>query len=161
MVFISQELHALFEITAQEIFCNIKALQFVHSLKLLLSLASSNIKILVLNLDSLDLFLDFTLPFLVVISLSLVILIFELPNLLNLMFFFNFENCLIDTFTQENVQNWLDLLIVVEKIVIFDLSDFIDTCFLWNILWSRWFWLEIIGLQFHFCLLRFGLSLLG
>ena len=103
MVFISQELHALFEICAQEVFSNIEALELIHGFELLLSLASSDVKVLVLDLDSLDLFLDFTLPFLVIISLSLVILIFELSNLLNFMFFFDLKNSLVYRFAQENI----------------------------------------------------------
>jgi hypothetical protein len=126
---------------------------------LLLSLASSDVKVLVLDLDSLDFFLDLTLPFLVIISLSLMILIFELTNLFNFMLFFNFKNSLVDALAQENIQDWLNFFIIVEEIVIFNLCDFIDTCLLWNVFWSWWFWLEIISLQFHFCLCWFGLSL--
>jgi len=159
VIFISQELHALFEICAQEVFSNIEALKLVHGLKLLFSLASSDIKVLVLDLNSLNFFLDLTLPFLVIISLSLVILIFELTNLFNFMLFLNFKNSLVDTLAQENIQDWLNFFIVVEEIVIFNLCDFIDTCLLWNVFWSWWFWLEIISLQFHFCFCRFGLSL--
>jgi hypothetical protein len=97
VIFISQELHALFEICAQEVFSNIEALKLVHGLKLLFSLASCDIKVLVLDLNSLNFFLDFALPFLVIISLSLVILIFELTNLFNFMLFLNFKNSLVDT----------------------------------------------------------------
>ena len=161
MVFIGQELHALFEICAQEVFSNIEALELIHGFELLLSLASSDVKVLVLDLDSLDLFLDFTLPFLVIISLSLVILIFELTNLFNFMLFFNFKNSLVDTLTQKNIQDWINLFIVVKEIIVFNLCNFIDTCLLWDVFWSWWFWHEIISLQFHFCLCRFSFSLLS
>lgn len=152
-------MHTLFEISVQEIFCNIKALKLVHGFKLRFSFTSSNIEVLVLNLDSLNLFFNFTLPFLVIISLSLMILIFELSNLFNFMLLFNFKNSLINTFAEKNIENWLNLLIIVKEIIIFNLSDLIDTSFLWNVLRSWWFWLEIVSLQFHFCLswLRFTL----
>lgn len=51
--------------------------------------------------------------------------------------------------------------IIVEKIMVLNLCDLVDTSLLGYIFWSLWFRLENISLQFHFCLIRFDLSLLG
>ena len=87
------------------------------------------------------------------------VLILKLPNVLELVLLFHLESSLLNRFIKQNVQNWLDFNVIVEKVVVFNLSDFVDTCLLWNVFWSRWFRLEYICLQFHFCLIRFCFAL--
>ena len=145
----------------EEVLGNVQALEFVHCLDLLFTLGSCVVESLVLLLDAVALPPDLLLPVFVVGILSLLVFCFELSNLLKLSLLFDFEDSLLYRLRKEHIENRLDFLVVMEEVVVSNLSDLVDSCLLWDVLWCRWFWLEIIGLQFHFCLLRFGLSLLS
>ena len=80
VVFVSQKLHARFEIVRQEVLSNMHALQLVHGLLLLLPLHPSVLKSLVLDLDPLNLLLDFLLPVTIINLSSLVIFILKLSD---------------------------------------------------------------------------------
>ena len=67
----------------------------MHGLQLLLSFGTRIIQGLVLLLDELDLSLDLLSPLVLVVLLSLLVLLFEFADLLQLSFFFHFENGLL------------------------------------------------------------------
>ena len=81
------------------------------------------------------------------------ILVLELPNFFQLLLLFHFQRGLVDCLAQQHVENRLYFLVIVEEIVVFDLSYFVDACFLRNVAFFFWLRLESVGLQFHFCFL--------
>lgn len=87
------------------------------------------------------------------------IFVFELTNFFKFVLFFNLQSSLLNSLVKQDIQNWLHLNIIVEQVIIFNLSDFINSCFLRDIFWCWGFRLENIGLQFHFCFIRFSLAL--
>ena len=99
---------------AQEILGDVHALQLLHGVELLLSLLPSVIKSLVLLLDPGDLSLDFLLPVGILQLPPLVVLVFELPDLLQLVLLLHLEHGLLDSLVEEDVEDWLHLYIVVE-----------------------------------------------
>ena len=161
VILVSQVLHASLKIIAQEIFGDVHALKLLHGIELLLSLLPSIIQSLILLLDPGYFPLDFLLPVGILKLSSLVILIFELTNFFKLVFFFNLWSRLFNCLIEQNVKDWLHLNVVVEQVIIFDLSDLINSCFLRDIFWCWGFRLENICLQFHFCFIRFSLALFG
>lgn len=114
VVFIGQELHALLEIVGEALLGDVETLKLVHGLNLLLALDPGVLKSLVLDFDSLDLFLDFLLPFRILNLSSLVILVLKLPDFIEFKLFFDLQTRLIDRFAEENIQNWLDFFVIVE-----------------------------------------------
>jgi len=69
----------------------------MHRLDLLLSLVSSGFEELVLLLNPLDLALDVLLPIFMELALSLLVVAFELPDVIELSVFFDFKKCLFDS----------------------------------------------------------------
>ena len=124
-----------------------------------MALLSCVIKSLVFQLDAVNFLLDFHLPFTIFDLSAFVVFILKFSNLFKLLLFFNFKSCLINRLWEKDIQNRLDFFVIVEKVVVFDLCDLVNTCFLWDIWWSWGFRLELVSLQFHFCLvwLRFAL----
>jgi len=147
-------LHGTHEAAAQEVFADVQALQLVHGLNLLLTLSSSVVQGLVLLLDEIDLTLDFLLPFVLVLGLSLTVFGLVLANFVQFGFLFYFEDGLLTGLGEKHVQDWLYFAIIVKEIVITDLGDFVDSSLLWDVLWRRWFWQELVSLAFHINLLR-------
>ena len=68
----------------------------MHSLYLLVALGTRNCQSLVFLLDQRDLAVDFLLPLCVIILLSLLVLLFEFANLLQLGFFLDLKDGLLD-----------------------------------------------------------------
>jgi hypothetical protein len=66
---------------------------------------------------------------------------------------------LLDGFVEQNIKNWLNFNIIIKQVMIFDLSDLVNSSFLRDVFRSWWFRLEHICLQFHFCLIRLGFTL--
>lgn len=89
------------------------------------------------------------------------VFVFELTNFFKLMLLFNLKSCLLDCFVKQDIENWLYFYIIFKQIIIFNLSNLVNSCFLRDVFWSLGFRLENIGLQFHFCFIRFGLALLS
>ena len=136
-------------------------MKLVHGLNLLLSLHSCVLKSLILDFDSLYFTLHFLLPVAIFNLTAFMVVILELPDLLELLLFLYLKSSLVDALGQENIKNWLNFFIIVEKIVILNLGDFVNSSLLWNILRFKRFRLENISLQFHFCLFWLLLALLG
>lgn len=131
----------------------------MHSFDLLFSLDSCSVKGLVLSLDSLDFPLHFLLPVLVLNLLSLSALVLEVPNFVKFGLFLDFKDSLFTGLGQEHVKNWLHFSVVVKEVVVLDLSDFVDTRFLGNVLRSFRFGLENIRLGFHISFFWLSLTL--
>lgn len=161
MIHVTQELHALLEVSGQEVLRKVHALKLLHGLKLLFALHASIVECLVLSLDALYFPLYFLLPVAIFNLTAFVIFEFEFSNLFKLMFFLDFQGSLLNRLHKQHIQDWLNFYIIVEKIMVLNLCDLVDTSLLGNIFWSWWFRLENISLQFHFCLVRFDLALLG
>jgi len=89
VVLVSQELHALLEISGQEVLSKVHALKLLHGLELLFALHASIVEGLVLSLDALYFPLYFLLPVTILNLTTFVIFKFEFSNLLKLMFFFD------------------------------------------------------------------------
>lgn len=89
------------------------------------------------------------------------VVVLELFDVFVLELLLDLETSLINGLAEQDVEDRLDLLVVVEEVVVFDLSDFVDARLLWDVLGTGRFRLENIGLQFHICLIRLGLALLG
>ena len=68
----------------------------MHSLYLLVALGTRNCQSLVFLLDQRDLTVDFLFPLSVIILLSLLVFLFELADLLQLSFFLNFKDSLLN-----------------------------------------------------------------
>ena len=75
------------------------------------------------------------------------------------MLFFNLEGSLFNRLVEQHIKNWLDLNIIIKKVIILNLSNLINSSFLRDVFWRWWFRLENICLQFHFCFIRFRLAL--
>ena len=132
----------------EEVLGNVQALEFVHCLNLLFTLGSCVVESLVLLLDAVALPPDFLLPVFVVGILSLLVFCFELSNLLKLSLLFDFEDSLLYRLRKEHIENRLDLLVVMEEVVVSNLSDFVDSCLLRDVLWSWRFRKENVSLSF-------------
>lgn len=68
----------------------------MHGLHLLLTLGTRIVESLVLLLDQVDLAFDLLLPLVLVVLLTLLVLLFEFTDLLQLCLFFNLENGLLN-----------------------------------------------------------------
>ena len=133
----------------EEVLGNVQALEFVHGLDLLLTLGSCVVERLVLLLDAVALSSDLLLPVLVVGILSLLVLCFELSDLLELSLLLYFEDGLLYRLRKKHIENWLDLLVVVEEIVVSNLSNLVDSGLLRDIFWSWRFRKENVGLSLN------------
>lgn len=161
VVLVSQELHRGLEVLTEEVLSDIHTLKLLHGVELLLSLLPSVIKCLVLLLDPGNLSFDLLLPISVLQLPSLVVLIFELPDLLKLVLLLDLKDSLLHGLVEQHVEDWLHFHIVIEQVVVFDLGDFVDAGLLGDVLGSWWFRLENIRLQFHFCFIWLSFALLG
>lgn len=152
-------MHALQEVSGEEVLRDVHALELLHGLKLLLSLLSGVLEGLVLLLDAADLSFDFVLPIGVLKLPPLVIFIFELSNFFKLMLLLHFQDCLVYRLVKQDVQDRLDLDIIVEEVIVLDLRYLVDSRLFRNVFRSWRFRLENVSLQFHFCLIGFSLTL--
>jgi hypothetical protein len=151
MILVRQLLHALLEVRRQEALGDVEALQLLNSIELLLSLLPRIFEGLVLLLYPLYFSLDFLGPLCLFGLAPLMITELVLPDLLELMLFFNLQGSLLDGLVEQDIENGLDLDIVIEQVIVFNLSDLVDAGLLGHVLWSRRFRLESVCLQFHFC----------
>jgi len=117
---------------------------------LLLALSSCNVKSLVLLLNATHFTFDFLNPVLVGLLLAFVIFTFEFADFFQFSFFFNFKKSLLNRLGEKHVENRLDFSVIVEEIVVFNLSDLINTGLLRDVL-GRWrLRLEVVSLAFNF-----------
>ena len=154
-------MHGAHVASSEELLRNVEALQLVHSLDLLLTLGARIVQSLVLLLDERDLALDLLIPLSVRVLLSLLVLLFEFADLLKLSLFFNLKDGLLGRFRQKHVEDGLNLSIEIEKVVVADLSDFVDASFLGHVLGGRRFRQEHISLRLHVVLFRCRAALLS
>ena len=133
----------------EEVLGNVQALKFVHSLNLLFTLGSCIVESLVLLFDAVALPSDLLLPVLVVGILSLLVFCFELSDLLKLSLLLDFEDSLLYRLRKEHIENWLDFLVVMEEVVVSNLSDFVNSSLLWDVLWSWRFRKENVSLSLN------------
>ena len=133
----------------------------MHSFYLLFTLGSCVIESLILLFDALSLAPHFLLPWFRCSILPLLILSFEFSNFFELSFFLDFKNCLLDCLGEQYVQNWLDFFVIIKEIIVSDLSDFVDSSFLRDILWSWRFRKEYICLCLNSYLFRRSSTLLS
>ena len=89
------------------------------------------------------------------------VFIFELSYLFKFMLFLHLEHSLVDRLVQQHIQDRLDLNIIIEEIVVFNLGYLVDSRLFWDVFWSWRFRLENVSLQFHFCFIWFGFALLS
>ncbi len=137
-------------------FSKVETLEFVHCFDLLISFGTLVFQSFVLLLDPLDFAFDFLVPVAAEVYLSLLVISFELPDLLKFGFFLNFEQRLLHRFGEEHVEDWLHFSVVVKQIVVLDLSYLVNACFLRDVLRTWVLFHEFICLNFHFKLLRLG-----
>ena len=112
----------------------------MHRFDLLLPLCSGVVKSLVLLLNSSALPSDFLLPLLVIVVLPLLILCFELSDFFQFCLFLYLEDGLFNSLGEKHIENRLDFLVVVEEVIVSNLSDFVDSSLLRHVLWSWRFW---------------------
>ena len=86
----------------------------MHSLYLLVALGTRNRQRLVFLLDQRDFTVNFLFPLSVIILLSLLVFLFELADLLQLSFFLDLKNGLLDGLGQQDVENGLNLAVIVK-----------------------------------------------
>ena len=122
----------------------------MHSFNLLVAFGPGLLERLVFLFDPLDFTLDFFFPSVMQIHLALFIFTFEFANLVKLCFLLDFHQGLFHGLGKEHIQNWLNLALVVEKVVIAYLGDFINTSLLGNVLGGSGSGLEGVGLTFDF-----------
>lgn len=159
VVLVGQLLHALLEVRRKEALGNVETLELLDRVELLLSFVSCVLQCLVLLLYPLYFSFDFLRPLSFFSLAPLMITEFVFPDLFELMLLLNLQSCLLNRLVKENVQNGLDLDVVIEQVIVFNLSDLVDASLLWHVLWSWRFRLESVGLQFHFCLIWLYFSL--
>ena len=133
----------------------------MHGLDLLLTLGTCVVEGLVLLLDQRDLALDFLLPLVVIVFLSLLVLGLEFSDFLQFSLFLDFENGLLASLGQQDVQNWLHLSVIFKQIVISNLGLLVNASFLRHILGRGRLGQEIVSLHFHGALLGSVAALLS
>jgi hypothetical protein len=129
----SQKLHSIVEAALEEVLGHLKALEFVHSLHLLLTFGSSNVKLFVLLLDAAHFTLHLLNPVFVGLLLALRVLAFEFADFFQFGFFLDLKKSLLHRFSEQDIENRLDFSVIVKKVVVFNLSDLINTCLLGDI----------------------------
>jgi len=160
VVLLGEKFHAIFKIIRQQSFCNVKTLNFRNCFHLLFSLHSRGIECLVLRLDALNFFFYFLFPFVSIGETTFVVSLFVLTDLVQFEFFFHFQRGLFNRLGEQNVENGLNLNVVIEQLVVFDLRDFVDTCFLRQVPWRLWFGQEHVRLHLRVEFIRPQLVLL-
>ena len=75
------------------------------------------------------------------------------------MLLLHFKDSLVDGLVKQHIQDRLDLDIIIEEIIVFNLGYLVYSRLFRNIFWSWRFRLENVSLQFHFCLICFGFAL--
>jgi hypothetical protein len=133
----------------------------VHGFDLLFAFGSGILEGLVLVLDSLDLAFDLFLPTVTQVDLSLFVVGFEFADFVEFGLLFDFEEGLFNSLSQEHVKDGLHFAVVVEKIVILDLGEFIDTGFLRDILGGFRSWHKNVGLALDVAFLGLIAALFG
>lgn len=161
MILVRQLLHTLLEVRRQEALGDVEALELLNSVELLLSLLPCIFEGLILLLYPLYFSFDFLGPLCLFSLAPLMITELVFPDLIELMLFFDLQGSLLDGLVEQDIENGLDLDIVIEQVIVFNLSDLVDACLLGHVLWSRRFRLESVCLQFHFCFVWLDFPLLG
>ena len=161
-VFLLREcLDRVHEIIFKESLGKIKALQLFDGLELLFSLHPSSIKSFCLESDARKLFFNLLLPLRLFSHSTFVVTLLEFLDGVHLVLLLHLKSGLFNSFTEEDIQNGLNFFIVVEQVIVFDLSDFIDTSLLWHIFRSGRLGQESIRLHFHICNVWLSLTLLS
>ena len=145
----------------EELLGDVQALQFVHSLDLLLALGTGVIESLILLLDEVNLAFDFLLPLIMVVLLALLVLLLELSDLLQLGLLFDLEDGLLHGFGQQDVEDGLNLTIVLKQVIIADLGHLVNARLLGHVLRAWRFRKEFICLDLDIVFLGLLAPLLG
>lgn len=138
---------AVCESVFQILFCNCEALHLFESLFLSLPFHPSLVQCLVFLLDSLDLSFNFLLPLISFLLEPLVASILEIPDGIQLGFFFDLKKGLFHCFREKYIEYGLNFAVIVEQIIILDLSDLVHSSFLRDIWWGRWSRFKFISLS--------------
>lgn len=104
---------------------------------MLLTLESSLVERLILLFDALDFALDFPRPLVLLLGETLVGTFLKSSYFIYFGFLFNFKKGLLYGLSKKYIQDGLDFSIVVKKVIVFNLSDFVDSSFLRDIRGSR------------------------
>jgi hypothetical protein len=142
-------IHSIKEGVRQIILGNGNALYLLEGACLLLSAGSCILEGLILGLNTGDLTLNFLLPTVMLIVKTLIGFVLELANLMNLSLLLYLKQSLFNCLGKKYIENWLDFTIVIEKVVVFNLSDFIYTGLFGNVRRSRRSWHKIVRLAFN------------
>ena len=73
-----------------------------------------------------------------------------LADLVQFVLLLNLKRGLLNGLIEENVEDGLHLDIVIEEVVVFNLSDFVNASFLRYVFWRRGLWLEMVRLLLNF-----------
>jgi hypothetical protein len=152
--------HAIQECVLEATLRDLQANELVHGLQMSFSFVSPLVECLILLSDPLYLLLDFQRPLVPFHLLSLIAVIFEFAYLVKLCLFLHFQDRLFYGLGEKYIENGLYFAIVVEKIIVLNLSDLVDTCLFRGIGGSWRAWFELVSLNFYFYFLRFLLALL-
>jgi hypothetical protein len=121
---------------------------------LLLSAGSRILERLILGFDAGNLSLNFLLPTVMLVVQTLVGFVLELTNLINLSLLLYLKQSLFNCLGEKYVENGLDFTIVIEKVVVFNLSDFINTGLFGNVRRRRRSRHKIVRLTLNLSFLR-------
>ena len=119
----------------------------MHGLDLLFALGSGVVQSLILLLDEVDLALDFLLPLILVVLLPFLVFLLEFSDFLQLRFFFDLQDGLLNGFCEQDVEDGLNLPIVLKQVVITDLGHLINARLLGHVFRAWRFRKEFIGLD--------------
>jgi len=109
---------------------------------------------LVFGLNASDLSFNLLLPTVFLILKSLICITLELPNLVKLCLLLNLEKSLLNGLRKQNVQDGLHFTIIIEQIIILNLSDLIDPRLLWDVRRGRRSLDKLVCLHLDLSLLR-------
>jgi len=133
----------------------------VHRLNLLVAFGPGLFESLIFLFDPLDFTLNLFFPGIVQINLAFLVFTFEFTNLVEFCLFLDLHQGLLYRLGKEHIENRLHLALVVKKVVIAYLSDFIYAGLFGHIFWRCWSGLENVSLAFHIRLLWLCAALLG
>ena len=111
-------------------------------------------------LDALNFELNLVLPRLLVRDAAFLVFSLVLADRIKFSLLLDLEECLLHTFREENVKNWLDFAVIFEQVVVPNLSDLVNTSLLGHIAGRFRLWVENVRLTLHFILLRHSSPLL-
>ena len=146
--------HSVKEGVRQVILGDRDALYLLEGACLLLSAGSRILERLIFGFDAGDLSLNFLLPTVMLVVETLVGFVLELTDLIYLSLLLYLKQSLFNCLGKEYVENGLDFTIVIEKVVVFNLSDFIYTGLFGNVRRRRRSRHKIVRLAFNLSFLR-------